>query len=83
VVGVKAVDDHDRVQFYPIEIVDSSNAGISVEGLPEEVRVITVGQGFVSVGERVVPVLAPPAEAGLTDASEAPQTPASNPSANL
>ena len=55
-IGVKAVNALNRVLFYPIEIVGSSENGILVTGLPESVRVITVGQGFVTVGQEVNPV---------------------------
>ena len=55
-IGVKAVNAVNRVLFYPIEIVGSSEGGILVTGLPESVRVITVGQGFVTVGQEVNPV---------------------------
>jgi multidrug efflux system membrane fusion protein len=56
-VGVKTVGAGDRVEFHPIQIVGSSAAGITVSGLPETVRLITVGQGFVKPGEIVEPVL--------------------------
>jgi multidrug efflux system membrane fusion protein len=69
-IGVKAIDAADRVVFYPVEIVASTDAGISVSGLPEEVQVITIGHGFVKPGEIVEPTLVPP-NAGLTDASDA------------
>lgn len=55
-VGVKAVDSRNRVEFYPVEIVGASEGGILVTGLPESLRVITVGQGFVTVGQLVEPV---------------------------
>jgi multidrug efflux system membrane fusion protein len=55
-VGVKSVNSANRVDFYPVEIVGSSNDGILVIGLPDTVRVITVGQGFVTVGQQVDPV---------------------------
>jgi len=54
-IGIKAVNALNRVLFYPIEIVGSSDDGILVTGLPESVRVITVGQGFVTVGQEVNP----------------------------
>ena len=54
-VGVKAVDDDDRVVFYPVEVVRTERDGVWVTGLPDELRVITVGQGFVTAGERVTP----------------------------
>lgn len=60
-VGVKAVDALDRVVFYPVDIVDSSLDGVLVTGLPGTLRVISVGQGFVTEGEAVVPVEDPAA----------------------
>ena len=55
-VGVKTVNSRNLVDFYPIEIVGSSDDGILVTGLPDTVTVITVGQGFVTVGQQVDPV---------------------------
>lgn len=60
-VGVKAVDDDERVRFHPVEIVDSSAEGMSVTGLPRELRIISVGQGFVTEGNLVEPVMDPAA----------------------
>jgi len=56
VVGVKTVNSNNRVEFYPVEIVGSSANGVLVTGLPDLVTVITVGQGFVNVGQQVEPV---------------------------
>jgi multidrug efflux system membrane fusion protein len=53
--GVKTVDAEDRVVFHRIEIVRAEINGIWVTGLPEETRIITVGQGYVNAGERVAP----------------------------
>lgn len=53
--GVKTVDDEDRVVFNAIEIVRAEIDGIWVTGLPETARIITVGQGFVNAGEIVAP----------------------------
>lgn len=55
-VGVKAVGPDDTVQFHPVTIVRSGADGLWVTGLPERVRVITVGQGYVHGGDRVRPV---------------------------
>ncbi|NIP71785.1 MAG: efflux RND transporter periplasmic adaptor subunit [Gammaproteobacteria bacterium] len=52
-VGVKAVDEAGVVRFHPVRIVRSGAAGLWVTGLPETVRLITVGQGFVRAGEKV------------------------------
>ncbi len=67
-VGVKSVNAHDRVEFHPVEIVGSSHEGVSVTGLPEEIRLITIGQGFVRAGDPVEATLLPPS-AGVSDAS--------------
>ncbi|WP_235855869.1 efflux RND transporter periplasmic adaptor subunit [Mesobaculum littorinae] len=53
--GVKTVDDANLARFHAIEIVSAQTDGIWVEGLPEEARIITVGQGFVRDGEEVAP----------------------------
>ena len=53
VLGVKIVNAQDRVEFLPIQIVKSSSNGLWISGLPKGVRIITVGQGFVRVGDRV------------------------------
>ena len=73
-VGVKSVDEHDRVEFHPVEIVNSSDEGISVSGLPDEIKLITIGHGFVKPGDVVEPTIVPPS-AGLTDASESAPSP--------
>ncbi|WP_341861959.1 efflux RND transporter periplasmic adaptor subunit [Gymnodinialimonas sp. 57CJ19] len=53
--GIKAVDAENIVRFYPIEIVRAEINGIWVSGLPDEIDLITVGQGYVSDGEEVRP----------------------------
>ncbi|MBV9332115.1 MAG: efflux RND transporter periplasmic adaptor subunit [Alphaproteobacteria bacterium] len=50
--GVRAVVG-DSVHFFPIQIVEDGPEGMWISGLPEHVRVITVGQQFVNNGERV------------------------------
>ncbi|HEX6995872.1 MAG TPA: efflux RND transporter periplasmic adaptor subunit [Gammaproteobacteria bacterium] len=55
-IGVKTVDEHGVVRFHDVEIFRSASDGVWVTGLPKEAVVITVGQGFVAVGERVEPV---------------------------
>lgn len=55
-IGVKTVDDSNRVHFVPVEIADATPAGaVLVTGLPLEARIITVGQGFVTEGQTVIP----------------------------
>ncbi|MDX1453961.1 MAG: efflux RND transporter periplasmic adaptor subunit [Gammaproteobacteria bacterium] len=56
-IGVKVVDDNDRVQFMPVTVVKSTDNGIWIDGLGSKARIITVGQGFVRDGDRVRPVV--------------------------
>lgn len=52
VVGVRAVEN-GIVRFFPVEIVSDGPDGMWVSGLPNRLSVITVGQEFVTDGERV------------------------------
>ncbi len=52
-IGVKSVDDDGLVVFHSVDIVRTGVDGVWVRGLPDRVRVITVGQGFVREGDRV------------------------------
>ncbi|MCF3973967.1 efflux RND transporter periplasmic adaptor subunit [Paracoccus salsus] len=65
--GVKTVDDDETVAFHPIEIVRAEIDGLWVTGLPETVRIITLGQGFVTEGETVRPSPAPDATEALAE----------------
>jgi len=51
-VGVRTVEN-GVVHFMPVEIVSDSPDGMWVLGLPETVTVITVGQEYVSDGQKV------------------------------
>ena len=53
ILGVKAVDDRDRVIFFPVELVSSALDGAWVTGIPDQSRLITLGQGFVNAGDHV------------------------------
>ncbi len=55
-IGVKAVDENDRVVFHPVSIVDTDNDGVWITGLPTTVTIITVGQEYVGDGEEVRPI---------------------------
>lgn len=54
--GVKAVDENNEVVFLPAQIVRADADAVWLGGLPERLRVITVGQGFVRAGDEVRPV---------------------------
>ena len=55
--GVKIVAEGDQVAFVPVSIVRAQTDGIWVTGLDENVRIITIGQGFVNSGDVVDPRL--------------------------
>ncbi|MFT4874422.1 efflux RND transporter periplasmic adaptor subunit [Congregibacter sp.] len=52
-IGLRAVDKNSRVVFHPVTIVEDAVDGAWVTGLPGVVRLITVGQEFVSGGQLV------------------------------
>ena len=52
-IGIRAVDDDNRVVFHPVEVIADSPDGIWLGGLPATCRVITVGQEFVREGDKV------------------------------
>lgn len=51
--GIKVVNRHNLVEFHRADIVRATTNGLWIVGLPETVRLITVGQGFVRTGDRV------------------------------
>ena len=56
--GIKYLLDNDQVRFAPIDIVRTESDGVWLAGLDEEVRIITLGQGYVRDGDLVNPVAA-------------------------
>lgn len=53
--GIKIVEDDNTVSFRPVAIARAQTDGVWVTGLPENARIITVGQGFVNAGDLVDP----------------------------
>ncbi len=53
VLGIKAVDEASTVTFHAADIVRAEAGAVWLQGLPERLRIITVGQGFVSPGQSV------------------------------
>ncbi len=51
--GVKTVEAENTVAFHPVEVVQAEAQGVWVRGLPDEARIVTLGQGFVRQGETV------------------------------
>lgn len=70
-IGVKTVDDDDRVEFHPVDVVRTATDGVWVTGLPANIRLITVGQGFVTAGQAVRPQ--PEDEKGSADGADGDQ----------
>ncbi len=54
--GVKLVNEYNEVVFNPISLISTSIDGAWVTGIPNNSRVITLGQGFVKAGQVVEPV---------------------------
>ncbi|TDX33039.1 multidrug efflux system membrane fusion protein [Modicisalibacter xianhensis] len=54
--GVKHLAPDDTVEFTPVSLISADATQAWVAGLPEEVRLITLGGGFVDNGDAVVPV---------------------------
>lgn len=51
-IGVRA-NDNGLVKFYPVEILNDDFASLWVDGLPNNVQLITVGQAFVVDGQKI------------------------------
>lgn len=54
--GIKAINGDNRVAFHRVRVLADKQNGIWVDGLPETVTLITVGQDFVKTGQKVMPV---------------------------
>lgn len=55
--GLRTLDAEQRVHFARVQLVSDENEGVWVTGLPARATLITVGQEYVSEGERVEAVL--------------------------
>jgi multidrug efflux system membrane fusion protein len=51
--GLRVLDDNNRVDFRTISIIEDGPDGTWVSGLPPVTRIITVGQEYVFQGQRV------------------------------
>jgi multidrug efflux system membrane fusion protein len=54
--GIRAVDQNDKVVFFPIDLIDDTTRGLVLAGIPADARVIVAGQELVTEGEVVKPV---------------------------
>lgn len=53
VLGLKAVDKNNKVIFLAVDILEAEQDGIWVYGPKSDAKIITVGQGFVDIGDQV------------------------------
>lgn len=56
--GIRAVDEADKVVFFPIDLIDDTPGGLVLAGIPADARVIVSGQELVAEGDSVAPVAA-------------------------
>lgn len=54
--GVKGLDDNNKVRFIPVNLLKANDKGIWIYGPEQGTPIITVGQGFVEQGQTVEPV---------------------------
>ena len=55
-IGLKIIDNQNTAKFSTVEIVDTNTDGVWVMGIPDNTKIITVGQEFIKDGEVVEPV---------------------------
>ena len=68
--GIKTLNADNVVEFHNIGLAETTPRGIWVTGLPSTTRVITVGQGFVKVGETVEPTFVNDSESSQSAATQ-------------
>ena len=54
ILGIKVIRDLEIVKFLPITILEDSEDGIWVTGIPNQIQLITQGQGFVEDDQKVL-----------------------------
>jgi len=54
ILGIKIIRDLEIVKFLPITILEDSEDGIWVTGIPNQIQLITQGQGFVEDDQKVL-----------------------------
>jgi multidrug efflux system membrane fusion protein len=52
-VGLRVVTEDDIAAFLPVELIDDTEAGFVVTGVPQGARVIVAGQDLVRDGDAV------------------------------
>ena len=56
-IGVKIVTSDNKVEFKPVQLLKDTPDYLWIKGLPDQVKLITVGQEFVNEGQTVDPIL--------------------------
>jgi multidrug efflux system membrane fusion protein len=69
VLGIRTVEDGNKVAFHAVTIVKDTRDGVWVVGLPSKINVITVGQEFVQPGQ-IVDAKTDDTKLGTTDAGD-------------
>ena len=54
--GLRLVEENNRVGFLAIKVIEDSDQGVWVTGLPRTVSIITVGQEYVLAGQAIDPL---------------------------
>lgn len=52
--GIKVIENEDTVKFITIDILEDSEDGIWVTGVPDKIQLIIQGQGFVENNQKVL-----------------------------
>ena len=56
IMGIKTINKDNLVEFFPVDIVNLDDNGAVATNLPAILKVITVGQDYVNIGQKVKPV---------------------------
>lgn len=56
--GIRAVGSDGKVAFYPIDLIDDTQNGLVLAGIPTDAQVIIAGQDLVKEGDEVKAVVA-------------------------
>ena len=54
ILGIKIIGYQEIVKFLPVTILEDSEDGIWVTGIPNQIQLITQGQGFVEDNQKVL-----------------------------
>ena len=54
--GIRIVNDEGFVEFQPVKILEDTQDGIWVQGIPNDSNLIVRGQGFVENGQKVIAI---------------------------